>query len=69
MKLSDYEWFEKTPELIFAKDKKGNEYILGVGGKLRAVEKGSIWPNWYYADMPFVKQCIKREKEKSRAAV
>jgi len=63
--LSDYEWFENGPDFIYAKDKKGNEYALGKGGKLFDIPKGSIYPNFSYTEHSFVKQYIERERQKA----
>jgi len=62
--LSDYEWFDNGPDFIYARDKKGNEFALGNGGKLWGVPKGSIWPNFAYASLEEVEQYIERERHK-----
>jgi len=64
MNLSDYEWFERTPESHYARDKDGKEYCISAKtGELKEVPKGTIWPSWFPSDMVEVEQELVKARE------
>jgi hypothetical protein len=67
MKLSDLEWFERTPEHHYGRAKDGKEYCISwKTGKLEEVPKGTIWPNWFGSYMSQVEEELAKAKEYAR---
>ena len=68
--IKDYEWFEYSPEILYGKDKQGNEYRVSkyTNGNLVPVEKGTIWPNFFGAFYEQVEQLIAQGKARAARA-
>lgn len=64
MKLSDLEWYERTPESFYGTDKKGNVY--GISYKTGEIEPRpdvTIDPMWFGADESEVERELAKAKE------
>jgi len=64
MKLTDLEWFERTPESFYGQDKDGNVYgISWKTGEIVPRPDVSIDPMWFGANDIEVEQTLAKAKE------